>query len=154
MSTTAATTAVGTGIGNNLVERGYRAIRGQGTASQNIANSNASGATMHIPLHTNARSQSCSSTTASGNGTQVLYVSTNGGNCATRMVSRVGASSPGTSDVRVFRNDLGELNDTNAVACYLEAEFHTWSRGVTWIRDEVNWTWRIGYAVDEYLGYP
>jgi hypothetical protein len=153
-STTAATTIFGVGTGSNLLERGYRAIRGNGTVSQNIANSNAAGAHMHIPLHTNARTESCSNTTASSHGTQVLYVSTNGSNCAGLMRDRVGPVSPGTNDQKVFRNDLGELNNTTAVACYLEAEYHTWLTGVTWIRDEVNWTWRIGWSVDSYLGYP
>jgi hypothetical protein len=155
-STTAATTIFGVGTGANLLERGYRAVRGTGTVNQNIANSNAAGAHIHIPLHTNAPggSWTCSNTTASNKGTLVMYVSTNGSNCSTRLVNRVGPASPGTNDVKAYRTNLGELNSTNAVACYLEAEYHTWNIGVTWIRDEVNWTYRIGWAIDEYLGYP
>ena len=73
---------------------------------------------------------------------------------ASTMAGNVGYDSPGTTDVRVYRNNLAELNNTNAVACYLEADFHTWNRGVTWIRNEVDWTWKVGLTVDEYLGYP
>lgn len=109
---------------------------------------------MHIPLHTNARTESCTDTVAANHGTQGFYVSTSGANCATSMASKVGSLSPGTTDTSVYRTNLAELNNTNAVACYLEAEFHTWNSGVTWIRDEVDWTWRIGWTVDAYYGYP
>lgn len=70
------------------------------------------------------------------------------------MMKRVGAASPGTNDARQYRTDLGELNQTNAVACYLEQEFHVWDRGVQWMRDRDAWSWRIGHSVDAYLGYP
>lgn len=154
--TTAVSAAIGTYSQENLIERGYRTIRGTGTASQNIASSNAAGARMHIPLHTNAQGQGAcgGSTAASVNGTQPQYVSSGGSRCSDLMVSSIGPASPGTNDRKVYRTNLGELNSTNAVACYLEAEYHTWPSGVAWIQDEGTWSWRIGWTVDQYFGYP
>jgi hypothetical protein len=145
---------LGTGEGENLLERGYKVIMGTGTVSQNISASNASGARLHIPIHTNARSESCTNTTTSVHGTEILYRSTNGGSCADYMVARIGPGSPGSNDRKVYRTDLGELNTTTAIACYIEADYHTWNSGVQWINGSVNWSWRIGYSVDAYLGYP
>lgn len=154
-NTTSLAAANGRGPGDNLVERGYKVHVGTGTAGQNIASSNAARATLHIPLHTNSGAQlNCSSTTAANHGTWGMFASANGQNCASSLVNRVGQASPGTNDITQRRNDLGELTRTTAIGCYLEAEFHSWSTGVTWIRDEINWTWRIGWAVDSYLGYP
>lgn len=155
-SVTAATTISGTGNGLNLLERGYKAVRGNGTVGQNIANSNSTGADLHVPLHTNAPggAYSCTSTNSGIHGTQPQYRYPAQQNCGNLLLSGVGGASPGTNDKLVYRTQLGELNSVNAVTCYLEAEFHTWNTGVNWIRDEVNWTWGVGWTVDNYLGYP
>jgi hypothetical protein len=145
---------LGSGPGWNLLERGYKVIRGTGTVGHNISASNSAGADLHVPLHTNGRTENCSNSTASLHGTQVLYVSTSGSACATDILTGLGSASPGTSDQKIYRTNLGELNSTTAVACYLEADYHTWNLGVSWILDEVNWTWRLGYGIDTYLGYP
>jgi hypothetical protein len=139
----------------NLLERGYKVVRGTGLTRENIASSNRVGADLHVPIHSNAISRSCESGfSAQRYGTHVLYVSSAGSECAEVMKNRVGASSPGTNDVRQYRSDLGELNQTNAVACYLEQEFHVWNRGVRWMWDRAAWSWRIGLSIDIYLGYP
>ena len=73
----------------------------------------------------------------------------------------VGPVSPGTNDY-ICPNpghtctdfDLAELRETVAVAAYMETEFHTWTIGVNWLWDDWSWRWRIGVAVDQYLGYP
>lgn len=149
----ATTTAIGIGTGDNLVERGYRVRVGEGTLSQNVANSNSWGADMHVPLHTNARGEQCTNTNNDVHGTEGLYHQNNDRTCATTLKNQVGQVSPGNNDVIIFRDNLGEL-ETNAVTCYLEAEYHTWNRGVNWIEDEVNWTWRIGQTVDLYFNWP
>ncbi|MBE1878439.1 hypothetical protein [Myceligenerans pegani] len=139
----------------NLTRRGYRVVRGNGLTRENIANSNRVGADLHIPLHSNALNVSCDPDPApSKYGTHGLYVSAAGRECAADLVSRVGASSPGDNDRLVYRTDLGELNQTNAVACYLEQEFHVWQRGVDWMRNRAAWSGLIGLGVDVYLGYP
>lgn len=139
----------------NLLERGYKVVRGNGLTRSNIANSNRVGADVHIPIHSNAVSNACEKGhSAARYGTHVMYVSSAGKDCAGIMRWRVGASSPGTNDARQYRTDLGELNQTNAVACYLEQEYHVWDRGVSWMRDRGSWTWRIALSVDVFLGYP
>ncbi|MCP2264208.1 hypothetical protein ACFQHV_20045 [Promicromonospora thailandica] len=139
----------------NLLERGYKVVRGNGLTRQNIDSSNRVGADVHVPLHSNAIDKGCESgLPADRYGTHVLYVSKAGRQCAERLVSSVGASSPGTNDTRQYRTDLGELNQTNAVACYLEQDFHVWDRGVRWMWARDAWSWRIAAGIDAYLGYP
>ncbi|MFD2792696.1 hypothetical protein ACFS27_03950 [Promicromonospora vindobonensis] len=139
----------------NLLERGYKVVRGNGLTRSNIANSNRVGADLHVPIHSNAISKSCETGFSKDRyGTHVMYVSSAGKECAQVMKTRVGASSPGTNDTRRYRTDLGELNQTNAVSCYLEQDYHVWGRGVQWMRNRAAWSWRIGLSVDVYLGYP
>ncbi|MFC8797426.1 hypothetical protein ACFT2C_06815 [Promicromonospora sp. NPDC057138] len=139
----------------NLLERGYKVVRGNGLTRENIANSNRVGADLHLPLHSNAISTSCETGfSAERYGTQVMYVSSAGSRCAEIMATRIGPSGPGTNDVRRYRTDLGELNQTKAVACYLEQEFHVWNEGVSWMRNRADWSWRVGLGVDLYMGYP
>jgi hypothetical protein len=139
----------------NLLERGFKVVRGNGLTRENIASSNRVGADLHVPLHSNAISSACETKQAASRyGTHAMYVSEAGKKCAGQLVKRVGAVSPGTNDTRQYRTDLGELNQTNAVACYLEQEFHVWQRGVTWMRDRDAWSWRVAGSIDAYLGYP
>lgn len=152
-------TTVNSGSGSSvgLLHRGFRVIVGQGTVSQNIARSNAAGARLHIPLHSNAVTNvgSCGGpTTASTYGTWVLYYSTNGSRCSTAIKNRLGPLSPGTSDKIVYRNNLGELTSTYATACYLESEFHTWPTGATWLTNSLSWSGAVALGVDTYLGFP
>lgn len=139
----------------NLLERGYKVVRGNGLTRSNIANSNRVGADVHVPIHSNAINRSCETGFSAGRyGTHVMYVSTEGRKCAQMMMSNVGSVSPGTNDARQYRTDLGELNQTNAVACYLEQEYHVWDRGVRWMWNRDAWSWRIASSIDAYLGYP
>lgn len=72
--------------------------------------------------------------------------------------------SPGTPDYdcddRVTNSctsilNLPELTQTNAVAAYVEMEFHDNYQGADWMRYQYfKWAWRFGPAVDQYLGYP
>lgn len=138
----------------NLLERGYRVRRGTGTVNQNINRSNNFGSTVHVPIHSNARTEGCGNANNSQHGTLMLYVSTKGKNCSGKFVNWFGPGSPGTADRRTYRSNLGELNSTTGTACYLESEFHTWGKGVRWLRNEHNYSWRVGRAIDAHLGYP
>jgi len=152
----------------NLRARGYKVRIGRGTVSSAISNSNAWGADLHIPLHSNADvSGQCSRTTASRFGTVVIYWYTSGGgpDLASDLLYTVGTVSgyisPGTNDYTCYNPGhpcttitLGELRYTSAVAAYMESEFHTWTTGVNWLSDSWVWAWRIGWAVDLHLGYP
>ena len=147
---------------SNLRARGYRVRIGTGTVADRIADSNVWGADVHIPLHSNAPggTYSCSSTSTSGKGTMVMYYSTNGKNLATQLKSQIGSASPGTSDkictdTACSGQSLGELRNTDGIAAYAEVEYHTWNIGVDWVRSSwTQWGWRVGAAVDQYLGYP
>lgn len=139
---------------SDLLDRGYQVIIGDLTVGENIEDSNTYGANVHIPLHSNAKTETCTNATTSGHGTNVYYTSTRGKTCATWLRDRVGALSPGTSDQVLSNSTWAELTATNAPACYLEAEFHTWNSGVTWLKNEEAWAFRIGWAVDDFFGYP
>ncbi len=148
----------------NLRLRGYKVRIGRGTVSSAISNSNAWGATVHIPIHSNARSESCGNNTASRHGTHVIYKSygsAGGQGLSGHIKDTVGAASPGTNDLICHNssactafNCLGELCNTSAKAAYLEREFHTWNKGAKWMKTDHYNTWRLGWAVDKFLGYP
>lgn len=152
----------------NLRSRGYKVRIGRGTASSAISNSNAWGADLHIPIHSNADVHNqCSRTDASRFGTVVIYwhTSSGGPNLASDLLYTVGTASgytsPGTNDYTCYNPGhpctqitLGELRYTNATAAYLESEFHTWYTGYDWVYDSPTWAWRIGWAVDSHLNYP
>lgn len=147
----------------NLRARGYQVRIGRGTVRSAIDNSNAWGANLHIPMHSNADfTGQCSRTDASRFGTVVIYwhTSSGGPSLAASIRDIVGASSPGTNDFTCFNPghpcttiNLGELRETSAVAAYIESDFHTWNTGVNWL-NQPSWPWRIGWAIDSYLGYP
>lgn len=144
----------------SLSARGYRTRIGDGTINTAISNSNAWGADLHIPIHSNAQAFNCSTTYNSYGGTWVMYRSSAGSALSDDIRDTVGPSSPGTGD-RICTDqacagyNLGELRYTDAVAAYLEQDFHTWDRGVSWIRSSYpQWGWRIGNGIDVYLGYP
>lgn len=152
-----------TSANRNLRGRGYKVQIGTTTYQDAVTNSNNWGATVHIPIHSNAApSLPCSSTTASRFGTIVMYKdnSTAGSAFATELKNALGPKSPGTNDRTCKNSDtscttvypLAELQ-TNAVSGYVESEFHSWTTGVNWINN-YTWPWRIGMAVDTYLGYP
>ena len=148
----------------NLRLRGYKVRIGRGTVSSAIARSNAWGASVHIPIHSNARFESCSNSTVSRHGTHVIYKSygVNGGQgLSQRLKDAIGRASPGTNDLICHNsssctrfNCLGELCNTVAKAAYLEREFHSWNRGARWLRNDHYNSWRLGWAVDGFLGYP
>jgi len=141
------------GGGAGFLERGYAVRIGDGLVSQNIASSNAWGSTLHIPLHTNARTRNCATNDPSYGGTWVLYVSSRGQELSQEMLNAL-YIGPGSNDKLVRRTDLGELNQTNMPAAYMETEFHTWSHGVTFLTDAKLHSWRLALGVDRCRGYP
>ena len=93
-------------------------------------------------------------------GTMVMYASSTGQSLATHINTWVGPASPGTNDkvcldTTCSTGPLAELRQTNAASAYAELEYHTWNIGVNWIKSsQTQWAWRIGQAVDKYLGTP
>lgn len=146
----------------NLRSRGYLVRIGRSNYTQAVTNSNSWNATLHIPLHSNAPGGtfSCSNTTASSWGARVMYQSTADSELANDMKVGIGGATPGTSD-RICTvpqcssfTTLHELSAPNAVAAYMETEFHTWNTGASFLGTPVNWAWRIGSGVDAYLNFP
>lgn len=104
----------------------------------NVSESNAWGAELHIPIHTNA---------GGGAGT-VVFV--HGGTAkqmqyAKPIYGEVQATSPGTTDYGVRVNSgLYELGYTTATAVYVECEFHDRADLAAWI---IEHTTELGEAI-------
>lgn len=139
--------------GAGLVDRGYTVKLGRGTTQQNISNSNAWGATMHVPLHSNARELNCATNTPSYGGTWVLYRSSQDQSFSNVMKGAL-AVSPGSNDKIVYDTGLGELNQVDAPTAYMETEFHTWLHGTTFLGDPWQHSWLIALGIDQCRGYP
>lgn len=151
----AGSAAIARAAAGHLAARGYRVRIGDGLTEANISNSNAFGAVIHIPIHSNAGTEDCASTNPARGGTHVLHYGGPGDDqLAGIMAQEVGAKSPGTSDRTVVRTDLGEITDTNARAAYLESAFHTFGADVEFLRNPDGWSDRIAEAVDRCLGAP
>ena len=114
-----------------------KAPEGQGY-KDSVAESNAWGADLHIPIHTNA---------GGGAGT-VVFV--HGGTAkqmqyAKPIYDEVQATSPGTTDYGVRVNSgLYELGYTTATAVYIECEFHDRAGLAAWI---IEHTTELGEAI-------
>lgn len=114
-----------------------KAPEGQGY-KENVDESNAWGADLHIPIHTNA---------GGGAGT-VVFV--HGGTAkqmqyAKPIYDEVQATSPGTTDYGVRVNSgLHELGYTTGTAVYVECEFHDRADLATWI---IEHTTELGEAI-------
>jgi hypothetical protein len=147
------------GGGRNLRARNYQIRIGTGTIYSAVDNSNAWGSDLHIPIHSNASgSGTCG---GSYGGTVTIYKSSAGQAFAGQLRYTHEASSPGTNDLTCYVGSsctqascLYELCSTTAVAGYLEADYHDWSGATGWLDAGYSWSWRIGWAVDRYLGYP
>ena len=100
-----------------------KAAKGQ-AMRVSINESNAWGADLHIPIHTNAMTNDG---TGTAGGTVVFVYSTGNANMAmaTPIYKAVQAVTPGKTDygVRAYP-DLAELNGTNCTAVYIEVDFH------------------------------
>lgn len=123
-----------------LIRCGFDARKGpegQGY-KENVDESNAWGADLHIPIHTNA---------GGGAGT-VVFV--HGGTAkqmqyAKPIYDEVQATSPGTTDYGVRVNSgLYELGYTTATAVYIECEFHDRADLAAWI---IEHTTELGEAI-------
>lgn len=94
-----------------------RAKKGQAMTTS-VTESNTWQADLHIPIHTNA---------GGGNGTVVFVYKKTAENCAKAqpIYNEVQAVTPGAIDYGVREYpELYELNATNAIAIYVEVDFH------------------------------
>ena len=105
-----------------------------------INESNAWGANLHVPIHTNAFNG-----TLTG-GTLIMLYSTSGENlkAGQAIFNRLSHITPG-SDYSIRANTgLAELNSTKAIAVYIECEFHDTVDGANFI---INNTDKLGEAI-------
>lgn len=103
-----------------------KAPKGQAMRTS-IAESNAWGADLHIPIHSNA---------GGGQGTVVFVYNKNTTNMkfAEPIYREVQAVTPGGIDYGIRENPgLAELNSTNAIAVYVEADFHDNKEIAKWL---------------------
>lgn len=116
-----------------------KAPKGQAMRTS-INESNTWGADLHIPIHTNAYDGKAS-------GTVVFVYNTNSKNTklANPIYKAVQAAAPGTTDYGVRVNSgLAELNSTNAIAVYIEVDFHDNPTIAKWL---VNNPTAVGEAI-------
>lgn len=97
---------------------------------QNVAESNAWGANIHMPIHTNAG--------GSAKGTMGLCYQ----GCTTNkymqgVYNAVAELTPWADSGIIVRNDLYEINATSAMCVYMEMAFHDKADSAQWIIDNV-----------------
>lgn len=99
---------------------------------ERVAESNAWGADLHMPLHTNAYN-------AKVGGTRIFaYNKTGEGwKAANKVFARLAPVSPGTSDGVSVYADLYEVAYTTAPCVYVESEFHDNPEYAKWIINHV-----------------
>ena len=101
-----------------------------------IAESNSWGADIHIPIHTNA---------GGGQGTEIFIYDASATPLANDIMNQITAITPsGISRGIKINQGLAELNSTNAVAVYIEVDFHDNADTAQWIIDN---TTEIGEAI-------
>ena len=98
------------------------------TMQNRVAHSNAWGADLHVPIHTNAFN-------ASVGGTRIFYFKPNtaGHKAAQAIYNLLKDITPGKSDNISQNTSLYELNQPKAPAVYVEAEFHDVPEYAKWI---------------------
>ena len=99
-----------------------------GTLSEKVAQSNAWGADLHIPIHTNACNRSVS-------GTRMFYYSagSNSYKACKAIYDVLAPITPGTSENISAYPSLYEMKNTNATSVYIEVDFHDVSSVAKWI---------------------
>lgn len=126
-----------------LLEHGFevkRAPQGQ-NMYVTIDESNAWGADLHLPIHTNALNGSYTG------GTMIMIYDmkdTENTKAARTILETLGAITPGPDYTIQLRPDLHELSDINAMSVYVECEYHDTVDGATFIINHID---EIGEAI-------
>lgn len=112
-----------------LIRCGFEVKTEQYDTMQNrVAHSDAWGADLHVPIHTNAFNNKVG-------GTRIFYykAGTEGEKASKAVYNAMKALSPGTSDNCSPNTSLYELRVPKAPAVYVEAEFHDVPEYAKWI---------------------
>lgn len=120
------------------------------TMAEKCAASDAFGAELHMPIHTNGFNGSVS-------GTRIFYgVDGSAGHKAAKAIlARLGPVTPGAPDMVQAYPQLYEIRTPKAPTAYIEADFHDVAAVADWIIDH---TQEIGeeicHGVCDYFGVP
>lgn len=114
---------------------------------QKCSESNAFGADLHVPIHTNAFNGSVM-------GTRMFCYNTGKGMAACKAIfARVAPLSPGTSENIQVNPKLYEVRVPAAPTAYLECEFHDTVEGAKWLVENAATIGEaIAHGICEYLG--
>ena len=126
--------------GSALLRCGFEVMNNQtDTMEQRVAQSNAWGADLHVPIHTNAFNGEVS-------GTRMFYLNENsrGKDACLAIFNRLAPVTPGASESIRAYPELYELKATTAPAAYIECEFHDVPETAKWIIEHVE---DIGEAI-------
>lgn len=123
-----------------LKKLGFTVMVGQSgaTLKSRCDESNAFGADMHIPIHTNALNGEYTG------GTHVYVYGAEEQTAAESFLDTLGKISPGDDDRIEYNPSLYEVFTPNALTVYLECEFHDTEEGADWI---INNTDKIANAI-------
>ena len=114
---------------------------------QKCSESNAFGAELHVPIHTNAFNGSVM-------GTRMFCYNTGKGMAACKAIfTRVAPLSPGTSENIQVNPKLYEVRIPKAPTAYLECEFHDTVEGAKWLVENAATIGEaIAHGICDYLG--
>jgi len=148
----------------DLIDRGYTVRIGRGGYVENRKSSNAWFSHVHIPVHTNAHADPVTrefnpalcDDSGTPRGTQVFHWDENDRQLAQLIFKEFAPSSPGAGSTEYLdQRAEHELTATHMPAAYLELEYHTWNRGVQWLRNGfAASSWLIARGIDQCLGFP
>ncbi len=116
-----------------------KAPQGQ-NINTSIKESNSWGSDLHIPIHTNA----FNSRTLGGTLVMIYSNAAENKKAGSAILNAVAPISPGNDYSLRVNSSLAELNLTNAIAVYIEVEFHDTKDGANWIINNVQ---AIGEAI-------
>ena len=123
-----------------LKRHGFEVINNQtDTMAQRVAESNAWGADLHIPIHTNAYNRNVT-------GTRMFYYSEQSPGKAPcqAIFARLAPLTPGTSENVKAYPELYEMRMPNAASVYIEVDFHDVAKIAKWLIEN---TEAIGEAI-------
>lgn len=104
------------------------------TMANRCRESDAFGADLHGPIHTNATKEH----NVTGGTLVMLYKDSAANNKAGKAIlDAVAKISPGPDYALQYRPELMELNTPKAISVYLEVEFHDTKTGSDWIRNNI-----------------
>ena len=140
----------------NLRGRSFKVMLSRNTRDDgylaNRTHSNNWGSDVHVAIHSNADPSGCG---ASSQYVLTMYKlgNTNSQQLATKIRDKIDPITPGGKNM--WDANLAELNAQATHRAYLEVSFHTNFNAQSWMGASSKKSgWRLGWAIDNHLGYP